>query len=95
MVLWWAILGGVVLWIVVDPRPAIAVSLYIMFAVAESVGPFGLQPRISRQMAAYATGAAIVAGPAIWQLYRETAIGRSGKDREDPELADLGGPART
>ena len=95
MNIWWVILGCVVLWIVIDPRPAIAVALYVGFAVAESWSPFAVQPYLSGQMAAYGIGAAIVAALAIWQLHRDNR-GGTGKGREDnPELAGLGGPATT
>ena len=95
MIVWWVILGCVVLWILIDPRPAIAVALYVGFAVAESWSPFAVQPYLSWQMAAYGIGASIVAPLAIWQLHRDNC-GGPGKNREDdPDLADLGGPART
>lgn len=74
MDLWWLILGGVVLWIVIDPRPAIAVAIYIMFLVAESVGPFGFQPQISWRTAAYAASAAIVAAVAMWRMHRQAVV---------------------
>jgi hypothetical protein len=95
MIIWWVILGCVVLWIVIDPRPAIAVALYVGFAVTEAWSPFAVQPYLSGQMAAYGIGAAIVAALAIWQLHRDNG-GGPGKGRDDdPELADLGGPATT
>jgi hypothetical protein len=93
MIVWWVILGRVVLWIVIDPRPAIAVAMYVEFAVAESYSPFAVQPYLSWQMAAFGIGAAIVAASAIWQLHRDTCIGPSKVREDDPELADLGGPA--
>lgn len=96
MILWWVILGYVVLWIVIDPRPAIAAALYVGFIVAESYSPFAVQPQLSWQMAAYTIGAAIVAAVAIWQLRRDTSSGGPGRNRKDEaELADLGGPATT
>jgi hypothetical protein len=97
MIVWWVILGCVVLWIVIDPRPAVAVALYIGFAVAEAWSPFAVQPHLSGQMAAYGIGAAIVTALAIWLLHRDTSNRGPGKDRgDDPELADLGGgPATT
>jgi len=95
IVLWWAVLGCVVLWIGFDPRPAIGVALYVVFVVVDAAGPFSLQPQLSWQMASYAAGATIVAAIAIWQLYRDAAVGRSRKEHDDPEVADQGGPART
>ncbi|MGN6679307.1 MAG: hypothetical protein ACTHKL_16205 [Streptosporangiaceae bacterium] len=96
MIVWWLIRGCVVLWIVIDPRPAIAGALFAVFAVAEAWSPFAYQPHLSQQMAAYGIGAAIVAAFAMWQLRRDTSGRGPGKGREDdPELADLGGPATT
>src|SRR5262249_37925763 len=91
-IIWWVILGCVVLWIVIDPRPAIAVAVYAGFAVAEAWSPFAVQPDLSWQMAAYGIGAATVAAAAIWLLQRGISSKRPRTDPEDdPELADLAG----
>jgi len=96
MIIWWVIRGCVVLWIVIDPRPAIAVAMYAGFAVAEAWNPFAVQPNLSWQMAAYGIGAATATALAIWQLHRDISSRRPRTDHEDDaELADLGGPATT
>ncbi len=69
----WVILGGVVLWMAVDARPAIAVAIFIACVFVESVGPmvFGVQPQFPWLMSVYAAGAAVVAAAAIWRLRRQ------------------------
>jgi hypothetical protein len=69
----WVILGGVVLWMAVDSRPAIAVAVYIACLFVESAGPMmsGAQPQFPWQASLYAAGAAVVAAAAIWRLRRQ------------------------
>jgi hypothetical protein len=68
----WVILGGVVLWIAVDPRPALAIAIFIACVFVESVGPivFGVQPQFPWLISVYAAGAVVVAAAAIWELRR-------------------------
>jgi hypothetical protein len=78
----WVILGGVVLWMAVDPRPAIAVAIFIGGVFVESVGPmvFGVQPQFPWLISVYAAGSAVMAAAAIWRLLAgvEQAGGQSG-----------------
>ena len=69
----WAILASVALWLAVDPRPAIAVAIYLACLFAELTAPivFGAQLPFPWQMYIYAGTAALLAAAAGWQLYRQ------------------------
>jgi len=65
-----------VAWIGVDPRPAIALLIYVGFLFVEAAGPvmFGVQPQFPWRMAVFFAGAALVAAAAIWRLHRQAVI---------------------
>ncbi len=69
----WVILGSVALWIAVDPRPAVALALYVagLFAGSPATIVFGVQPPFPWQIFSYAAGAALAAAAAIWRLRRQ------------------------
>src|SRR5258707_144512 len=69
----WIILGCVALWITVDPRPAVALALYVagLFAGLPATIVFGGQPPFPWQIFIYAAGAALVAVAAISPLRRQ------------------------
>jgi hypothetical protein len=72
-VIFWIILGCVALWIVVDPRPAIAIAAFVGCLLAGLPAPFPLavQPAYPWQISACAaTG---LAAAAIWQLQHRSA----------------------
>jgi hypothetical protein len=78
-VIFWIILGCVALWIVVDPRPAIAIAVFVgcLFAGLPAPFPLAVQPAYPWQISACAaTG---LAAAAIWQLQH-----RSGGRETNP-----------
>jgi hypothetical protein len=71
----WLILGVVVLWAVVDPRPAIALAAWIAFGYLPFVAPRAAPYVIwTEQWYWPAAGAAVVAAAAIWRLRRQAVL---------------------
>jgi len=68
----WLILGCIALWLAVDPRPAIALAIYLacLFAGGPATIRFAVPPP-AEQMFIYAAGAALMAAAAIWRLHRQ------------------------
>lgn len=74
LILFWVIAGAIVAWIGVDPRPAIALLIYVGFLFIEAAGPvnFGsTQPHFPWRLAVFSAAAAPVAVAAIWRLHRQ------------------------
>jgi hypothetical protein len=69
----WVILGGVALWMAVDPRPVITVAVYLacLFAGLPATIVFGVQPPFPWQMFIYAGSAALLAAAAVWRLHSQ------------------------
>jgi hypothetical protein len=72
----WVMLGGAALWIAVDPRPAIAVAIYMACALTQWLGPivFFSQPGPPWRMSEYSAAAAAAAAAAIWRLHRQAVL---------------------
>jgi hypothetical protein len=74
----WIILGAIVLWAVVDPRPAIAMAVWITVSYPPYLPSlvFRTSPYVILTWQWYlpAIGAAVVAAAAIWRLRRQAAL---------------------
>jgi hypothetical protein len=87
----WLILGCAALWIVVDPRPAIAVAVYAGCLFAGAPAPFLFAVPLPDPWQLYAAAAAGLAAAAIWQLqHRSARRDITPPDSQQPDVADIG-----
>jgi hypothetical protein len=76
----WIILGIVVLWAVVDARPAMAVAIYIgcTYVISQLLGSIGygapIASAVSWPMLGYAIIAAVLASGSFWRLRRQAVL---------------------